>query len=65
MIKDGVCITSLGIIFFKSHIQHFSLDDGFAQVWLGDGDWVPTLGPLELELSIEIRLKKKNRIKIL
>ena len=59
MIRDGVYITSLGRIFFKSHITYFSLDDGFAQVWLGDrGDWVPTLGPLELELSIEIILKE-------
>ena len=62
MIRDGVRITSLGRIFFsKSHIKHFSLDDGFAQVWPGLHDgWVPTLGPLELELSIEIRLKKKT-----
>ena len=61
MIRDGVCITSLGRIFFKSHIKYFSLDDGFAQVWPGHhDDWVPTLGPLELELSIEIRLKKKT-----
>ena len=61
MIRDGVYITSLGRIFFKSHITYFSLDDGFAQVWLGHhGDWVPTLGPLELELSIEIILKKKT-----
>ena len=61
MISDGVCITSLSRRFFKSHIKYFSLDDGFAQVWLGHhGDWVPTLGPLELELSIEIILKKKT-----
>ena len=40
-----------------SHEIFFSLDDGSALGGHHD-DWVPTLGPLQLELSIEIILKE-------